>query len=101
MRLAEVDVTDEDNGPAGGRYPAGPCQWQWRRQHRRRRALGCFLGLVTLLLVLLVLSLLFGGFRRGTPDGGEARLVPVTTASTAGISGADGLRRPLLVAAPA
>jgi hypothetical protein len=46
---------------------------------------GCFLWLVTLLLVLLVLSLLFGGFQRGTRNGGQARLVPVTTVSTAGI----------------
>jgi hypothetical protein len=85
MRLAEVDMPDGDNGPAGRRFPAGPWQWQWRRRHRRRRAVGCFLWLVTLLLVLLVLSLLFGGFQRGTRNGGQARLVPVTTVSTAGI----------------
>jgi hypothetical protein len=80
MRLAEVNMADGGKRPAGGRFLAGPWQWQWRRQHRRRRRLGCFLWLLTLLL-----SLLFGGFRRGTKDGGEARLVPVTAVSTAGI----------------
>jgi hypothetical protein len=79
-----------DKGSAGGRFPAGPWQWQWRHQNRRsrrrRRTVGCFLWLATLLLVLLVLSLLFGGFNRGTKDGGQARLVPVTTAGAVRIS---------------
>jgi hypothetical protein len=58
------------NGSTARGGPAGPWQWSWRRQHRRRRAVGCLLWLATLLLVLLVLSLLFGGFRRGTGAGG-------------------------------
>jgi len=81
-------MADGDNGPSRSRYPAGPWQWQWRRRHRRRRAVGCFLWLVTLLLVLLVLSLLFGGFRRGSRDGGEARLVPVTAVHSPALRGA-------------
>jgi hypothetical protein len=32
--------------------------------------MGCLLWLLTLLLVLLVLSILFGGFQRGTKTGG-------------------------------
>src|ERR1700733_10177370 len=48
----------------------GPWQWPWRRRRRRRRAMGCLLWLLTLLAVLLVLALLFGGFQRGTKTGG-------------------------------
>jgi hypothetical protein len=58
----------------GGR--GGPWQWQWRRRRRRHRAVGCVLWLLTLLVVLLVLSILFGGFHRGARDGGgQAHLV--------------------------
>jgi hypothetical protein len=32
--------------------------------------MGCLLWILTLLLVLLVLSILFGGFQRGTRAGG-------------------------------
>jgi hypothetical protein len=56
----------------------GPWQWQWRRRRRRRRhrAVGCALWLLTLIVVLLVLSILFGGFHRGARDGGgQAHLV--------------------------
>lgn len=56
----------------------GPWQWQWRRQHRRRRTLGCVLWLLTLAVVLLVLSLLFGGFQRGHKTGGAGPPSPVT-----------------------
>jgi hypothetical protein len=55
----------------------GPWQWGWRRQHRRRRALGCALWLLTLAVVLLVLSLLFGGFQRGHKTGGSGPPGPV------------------------
>jgi hypothetical protein len=48
--------------------PAGPWQWPWRRR-RNRRVFGCLLWVLTLLLVLLVLSILFGGFQRGTKAG--------------------------------
>jgi hypothetical protein len=52
---------------AGG-LSRGPWNWQWRRR-RRRRLTGCLLWIATLLLVLLVLSLLFGGFRKGARSG--------------------------------
>jgi hypothetical protein len=56
----------------------GPWQWQWRRR-RRSRTMGCALWLLTLLAVLLVLALLFGGFQRGTKTGGlPAAPVPAT-----------------------
>lgn len=51
------------------RMSRGPWNWRWRRR-RRRRLTGCLLWLVTLLFVLLVLSLLFGGFQKGTRTGG-------------------------------
>jgi hypothetical protein len=63
---------------AAGLATSGPWQWQWRRQHRRGRALGCMLWLLTLAVVLLVLSLLFGGFHRGTRTGGLGAPHPVT-----------------------
>lgn len=55
---------------AGAEAPRGPWQWPFRRRRRRRRVMGCLLWILTLLLVLLVLSLLFGGFQRGTKVGG-------------------------------
>jgi hypothetical protein len=63
---------------AAGMATNGPWQWQWRRQHRRRRVVGCLLWLVTLAVVLLVLSLLFGGFQRGKKTGGISPPSPVT-----------------------
>jgi hypothetical protein len=62
---------------AAGMAINGPWQWQWRRQHRRRRAVGCLLWLLTLAAVLLVLSLLFGGFQRGKKTGGISPPSPV------------------------
>jgi hypothetical protein len=67
---------------AGG-LSRGPWNWQWRRR-RRRRVTGCALWLVTLLLVLLVLSLLFGGFRKGTRSG-SGPLVRAPAAQVAGV----------------
>lgn len=63
---------------AGG-MPGGPWQWRWRRRRRRRRAVGCALWLLTLLLVLFVLSVLFGGFRTGTKDGTGPLTAPRVT----------------------
>jgi hypothetical protein len=65
---------------AAGRLVRGPWNWQWRRR-KRRRLTGCLLWLVTLLFVLLVLSLLFGGFEKGTRTG-DAPLVRALAAST-------------------
>ena len=55
---------------AASEAPRGPWQWPWRRRRRSRRIMGCLLWILTLLLVLLVLSILFGGFQRGTRVGG-------------------------------
>jgi hypothetical protein len=63
---------------AAGMAANGPWQWQWRRQHRRGRAFGCLLWLLTLAVVLVVLSLLFGGFERGHKTGGAGAPGPVT-----------------------
>jgi hypothetical protein len=64
----------------------GPWQWGWRRQHRRRRTVGCLLWLLTLLIVFLVLSLLFGGFQKGTKvgGGGPARPAVIRVAPASG-----------------
>jgi hypothetical protein len=44
----------------------------WRRGRTRRgRRAGCLLWVVILLVVLVVLSLLFGGFQMGTKAGGD------------------------------
>lgn len=74
-RVAARRATAEELG--GG--PGGLWQWRWRRR-RRRRALGCLLWLATLLLVLLVLSVLFGGFQLGIRNGaGLPHGVPAAT----------------------
>ena len=42
-------------------------RWYGRRDGRRRpRLIGCLIWLIALIVVLIVLSLLFGGFRKGT-----------------------------------
>jgi hypothetical protein len=62
----------------------GPWQWGWRRRSRRRRTLGCLLWLVTLLFVLIVLSVLFGGFQRGSRTGaGHPHNVPTAVVRAA------------------
>jgi len=66
---------------AAGMAEGGPWQWQWRHQHRRRRRVGCMLWIVTLLAVLLVLALLFGGFQRGHKVGSAGRPGPVPASS--------------------
>lgn len=68
---------------AADRAPGGPWRWRWRRR-RRRRLLGCIGWVLTLLLVLLVLSVLFGGFQRGDKVGdGGLRGAPRLTVATA------------------
>ena len=49
---------------------------------RRRRA-GCLLWIVVLILALVILSLMFGGFQKGTKAGGDGgpALVSVTAAA--------------------
>ena len=42
-------------------------RWYGRREGRRRpRLIGCLIWLIALIVILIVLSLLFGGFRKGT-----------------------------------
>jgi len=66
---------------AAGMAEGGPWQWQWRRQHRRRRTVGCMLWILTLVAVLVVLALLFGGFQRGHKVGGTGPPGPVPASS--------------------
>jgi hypothetical protein len=73
----------------------GPWQWQWRRRHRRGRAVGCLLWALTLVVVLLVLSLLFGGFQRGKKTGGTRPPSPVTAQHAAAHAGAARISREL------
>jgi hypothetical protein len=47
------------------------------------RPLGCLLWLVLLVVVLVVLSVLFGGFRLGTRAEGPDRRPPMMSAATA------------------
>jgi hypothetical protein len=48
--------------------------WRWRP---RRRLTGCLLWIVGLIVVLIILSLLFGGFQMGTKAGGAGVLAPL------------------------
>ncbi|MDX6389494.1 MAG: hypothetical protein QOJ73_557 [Streptosporangiaceae bacterium] len=52
-----------------------------RQQRRRVGARGCLLWLLGMVVLLLVLSLLFGGFQKGTKAGGS---VPAPVSVTAG-----------------
>jgi hypothetical protein len=46
-------------------------RWYGRRQGRRMpRLIGCLLWLIALVVTLIVLSLLFGGFTKGTKVSG-------------------------------
>jgi len=51
-----------------------------------RRLTGCLLWIVGLIIVLVILSLLFGGFQKGTRVGGDGTPAPspVAAASTGG-----------------
>jgi hypothetical protein len=57
-----------------------------RRQQRpgsRSRRSGCLVWLLVLVIVLIVISLLFGGFRMGTRTGGAGAPAPVPAAAAA------------------
>jgi hypothetical protein len=47
--------------------------WRWRP---RRRLTGCLLWIVGLIVALIILSLMFGGFQMGTKAGGAGVLAP-------------------------
>jgi hypothetical protein len=55
------------------RRPARSPGWRWRP---RRRLTGCLLWIVGLIVVLIILSLMFGGFQMGTKAGGAGVLLP-------------------------
>ena len=48
-----------------------------QRWGRRRRLTGCLLWIVGLIVVLIILSLMFGGFQMGTKAGGAGILAPL------------------------
>jgi len=48
-----------------------------RRWRPRRRLTGCLLWIVGLIAVLIILSLMFGGFRMGPKGGGAGVLAPL------------------------
>ena len=52
-----------------------------RRRGPRSRVAGCLLWVLVLLIVLVVLSLLFGGFRKGAKVGGAGPPAPVPAAA--------------------
>jgi hypothetical protein len=54
-----------------------PARSRGRRWRPRRRVTGCLLWIVGLLVVLIILSLLFGGFQMGSKAGGARVLSPV------------------------
>jgi hypothetical protein len=59
-----------DNRPARGR--------------RRSRPVGCMIWVIAIIIVLLVLSILFGGFHQGTKASGPVHGTSVSLALTAG-----------------
>jgi hypothetical protein len=54
-----------------------PARSRGRRWRPRRRATGCLLWIVGVIVVLIILSLLFGGFQMGTKAGGAGVLAPL------------------------
>ena len=48
----------------------------FRRPRRRSRLTGCVLWILGLIIVLIVLSVLFGGFTMGTKVGGTGPAMP-------------------------
>ena len=67
--------------------PGGFRRWTGSSAPRRpRRLAGCLLWIVALIIVLVIMSLLFGGFQKGTRVGGDGapRPFPVTAAGPGG-----------------
>jgi type IV secretory pathway TrbL component len=61
-------------------------RWYGRRDERRRpRLVGCLIWLIALVVILIVLSLLFGGFTKGTKVSGLGPLVPLAAAQHASL----------------
>jgi heme A synthase len=56
-------------------------RWYGRREGRRRpRLIGCLIWLIALIVILIVLSLLFGGFRKGTKVSWSRPAAPLAAA---------------------
>jgi hypothetical protein len=61
-----------------------PGRYEARRRGRRwprSRAAGCLLWIVLLIAILIVLSVLFGGFQKGTKSNGLGYLCPSCTSA--------------------
>ena len=54
-----------------------------RRWRPRSRARGCLMWIVVLILALVVVALMFGGFRKGTKPSGLAPVCPTCTSAPA------------------
>jgi hypothetical protein len=63
------------------RWLFGPAVTRRRQRRPRSRVAGCLLWVLVLLIVLVVLSLLFGGFRKGAKVGGAGPPAPVPAAA--------------------
>jgi hypothetical protein len=75
-------------GPAGSRVAVVSVSWMWRRRPvrrvRRRRfgRAGCLLWILAVILIVLLLAVVSGGFRLGTRSGlGGTRTGAVTAAA--------------------
>jgi heme A synthase len=56
-------------------------RWHGRREGRRRpRLVGCLIWLIAVILILIVVALLFGGFRKGTKVSWAPRAAPLVAA---------------------
>jgi hypothetical protein len=68
-------------------YPRA--RWRRRRQAESNapRPLGCFWPLFWLILLVVLLGLLFGGYRKGTKTGAPQRVAPVTSYSDSAYAG--------------
>jgi type IV secretory pathway TrbL component len=61
-------------------------RWYGRRGGRPRpRLIGCLIWIIALVVILIVLSLLFGGFTKGTKVSGLGPAVPLAAAQRASL----------------
>ena len=61
-------------------------RWYGRREGKRMpRLVGCLIWFIALVVILIVLSLLFGGFTKGTKVSGLGPPVPLAVAQHASL----------------